>query len=71
MALDYNQVNFNQIDLRKYHVKDLQDVVKFCEFVSNRIEEVRQVCRTANNKINTQASLMESYKKQNQKQIAQ
>lgn len=71
MALDYNPVNFKQIDLRKYHVKDLQDVVKFCEFVSNRIEEVRQVCRTANNKINTQASLMESYKRQNQKQIAQ
>ena len=71
MALDYNPVSFKQIDLRKYHIKDLQDVVKFCEFLSSRVEEVRQVCRTANNKVNTQASLLESYKRQNQKQIAQ
>ena len=71
MALDYNPVSFKQIDLRKYHIKDLQDVVKFCEFLSARVEEIRQVSRTANNKINTQASLMESYKRQNNKQIAQ
>ena len=71
MALDYNPVSFKQIDLRKYHIKDLQDIVKFCEFLSSRIEEVRQVSRTANNKINTQASLLESYKRQNAKQIAQ
>ena len=71
MALDYNPVSFKQIDLRKYHIKDLQDVVKFCEFLSARVEEIRQVSRTANNKINTQASLMESYKRQSNKQIAQ
>lgn len=71
MALDYNPISFKQIDLRKYHIKDLQDVVKFCEFLSSRVEEVRQVCRTANNKVNTQASLLESYRRQNNKQIAQ
>lgn len=71
MALDYNPVSFKQIDLRKYHIKDLQDVVKFCEFLSSRVEEVRQVCRTANNKVNTQASLLDSYRKQTNKQISQ
>ena len=71
MGLDYNPVSFKQIDLRKYHIKDLQDVVKFCEFLSSRVEEIRQVSRTANNKINTQTSLMEAYKRQNNKQIAQ
>ena len=70
MALDYNPINFKQVDLRKYHVKDLQDVVKFCEFVISRLEEVRQVCRAQNGKISSLSSLLEGYKKQSRNIIA-
>ena len=70
MALDYNPINFNQIDLRKYHIRDLKDVVKFSEFVISRMEEVRQVVRRDNNRISTLNSLLESYKKQSRDVIA-
>lgn len=70
MALDYNPINFKQVDLRKYHVRDLQDVVKFCEFVISRLEEVRQVCRSQNSKISSLSSLLEGYKKQSRNIIA-
>lgn len=70
MALDYNPISFKQIDLRKYHVRDLQDVVKFSEFVISRLEEVRNVCRTQNSKISSLSSLLEGYKKQSRQVIA-
>ena len=70
MALDYNPINFKQIDLRKYHVRDLQDAAKFCEFAISRMEEVRNVCRTQNNKISSLTSLLEGYKKQSRQVIA-
>jgi hypothetical protein len=70
MALDYNPISFKQIDLRKYHVRDLQDVVKFAEFCISRLEEVRQVTRTNNNKLTSLNSLLESYKKQSRETIA-
>ena len=70
MALDYNPINFNQIDLRKYHIRDLKDVVKFSEFVISRMEEVRQVVRKENNRLSTLTSLLESYKKQSRDVIA-
>ena len=70
MALDYNPISFKQIDLRKYHVRDLQDVVKFSEFVISRLEEVRNVCRTQNSKISSLSSLLDGYKKQSRQVIA-
>lgn len=70
MALDYNPINFKQVDLRKYHIKDLTDVVKFTEFCVSRLEEVRQVVRQSNNKIVTLSSLNEGYKAQARKTIA-
>lgn len=70
MALDYNPISFKQIDLRKYHIRDLQDVVKFSEFVISRLEEVRNVCRTQNSKISSLSSLLEGYKKQSRQVIA-
>lgn len=70
MALDYNPINFKQMDLRKYHVKDLQDTVKFCEFVISRLEEVRQVARRDNNRISTLSSLSAKYKQQARETIA-
>ena len=70
MALDYNPINFNQIDLRKYHIRDLKDVVKFSEFVISRMEAVRQVVRKENNRLSTITSLLESYKKQSRDVIA-
>ena len=70
MALDYNPINFNQIDLRKYHIRDLKDVVKFSEFVISRMEEVRQVVRKEHNRLSTITSLLESYKKQSRDVIA-
>ena len=70
MALDYNPISFKQIDLRKYHVRDLQDVAKFAEFCISRLEEVRQVVRTNNSKISSLSSLLEGYKKQSRQVIA-
>lgn len=70
MALDYNPISFKQIDLRKYHVRDLQDVAKFAEFCISRLEEVRNVARTQNSKISSLSSLLEGYKKQSRQVIA-
>lgn len=70
MALDYNPINFKQIDMRKYHIRDLQDVVKFSEFVISRMEEVHTVVRKENNRISSLSSLLNSYKDQQAKTIA-
>lgn len=69
MEPTYNPISFKQIDLRRYHIKDMNDVIKFHEFVISRLEECRQVERTANNRLSTLESINEQYKKKAMKNI--
>ena len=46
----YDPKSFASVDLRKYHIRDIKDVIKFHEFVQSRMEECTYVLK----KFNTQ-----------------
>lgn len=46
----YDPKAFDGIDLRKYHIRDIKDVIKFMQFVVSRMEEAEFVLK----KFNTQ-----------------
>lgn len=50
----YDPKSFASIDLRKYHIRTVQDVIKFNEFVGSRLEEAQHVLK----KFNTQFATM-------------
>ena len=56
----YDPKSFNDIDLRKYHIRDIKDVIKFQDFVVSRMEEARFVLQ----KFNTQFSTFKTVSKQ-------
>lgn len=50
----YDPKSFASIDLRKYHIRTVQDVIKFNEFVESRMNEAQHVLK----KFNTQFATM-------------
>ena len=59
----YDPKSFASVDLRKYHIRDIKDVIKFHEFVSTRMEECSYVLK----KFNTQMATFKTVTKQLQK----
>lgn len=59
----YDPKAFNSIDLRKYHVRTMADVIKFNEFMASRLEEVQFVVK----KFNTQFATLKGISEQLQK----
>ena len=59
----YDPKSFASVDLRKYHIRDIRDVIKFHEFVSTRMEECSYVLK----KFNTQMATFKTVTKQLQK----
>lgn len=63
----YDPKSFATIDLRKYHIRDIADVIKFHEFVVSRMEEAQFVLK----KFNTQYATYQSVASQLQKRVEQ
>ena len=59
----YDPKSFASVDLRKYHIRDIVDVIKFHEFVASRMEECSYVLK----KFNTRMATFEAVTKQLQK----
>lgn len=59
----YDPKSFASVDLRKYHIRDIKDVIKFHEFVSTRMEECSYVLK----KFNTQMATFKTVTRQLQK----
>lgn len=60
----YNPENFGNIDLRKYHVREIKDVLRFIEFTVARLDESKHII----NKFATRANTLEAVVKQMQAQ---
>ena len=52
----YNPENFGNIDLRKYHVREIKDVLRFIEFTVARLDESKHII----NKFATRANTLEA-----------
>lgn len=63
----YDPKAFDGIDLRKYHIRDLKDVMKFNEFVASRMEEAQFVLK----KFNTQYATFQAVSAQLQKRVTE
>ena len=64
MSLDYNPQGFASMDLRKFHVRDIKDVLRFIEFTNDRMDE----CKHVINKFVNRAGIMEAVVSQMQRQ---
>lgn len=49
----YDPKSFDGIDLRKYHIRTIKDVIKFHEFVASRMEEAQFILKKFNNQYST------------------
>ena len=49
----YDPKSFDGIDLRKYHIRTIKDVIKFNEFVASRMEEAEFILKKFNNQYAT------------------
>ena len=49
----YDPKSFASIDLRKYHIRDINDVIKFHEFVASRMEEAQFILKKFNTQLAT------------------
>lgn len=67
----YDPKSFASVDLRKYHIRDIKDVIKFHEFVATRMEECTYVLKKFNTQMATfKAVTSQLRKKQEQQQVA-
>ena len=67
----YDPKSFASVDLRKYHIRDIVDVIKFHEFVASRMEECTYVLKKFNTKMATfEAVTKQLQKKQEEQQQA-
>ena len=49
----YDPKSFASVDLRKYHIRDIKDVIKFHEFVTSRMEECQYILKKFNTQMAT------------------
>jgi dGTP triphosphohydrolase len=67
----YDPKSFASIDLRKYHIRDINDVIKFHEFVASRMEEAQFILKKFNTQLATFKAVSSQLKaKQTQQQAA-
>lgn len=66
----YDPKAFDGIDLRKYHIRDIKDVIKFNEFVASRMEEAQFVLKKFNNQYATYTTVAAQLQKRVQQQQA-
>lgn len=59
----YDPKSFASIDLRKYHIRTVQDVIKFNEFVSSRLGEAQHVLKKFNTQFATMRGITTQIKK--------
>ena len=59
----YDPKSFASVDLRKYHIRDIKDVIKFHDFVQSRMEECGYVLK----KFNTQMATFKTVSRQLQR----
>ena len=67
----YDPKSFASVDLRKYHIRDIKDVIKFHEFVQTRMEECTYVLKKFNTQMVTfKAVTQQLQRKQEEQQAA-
>lgn len=67
----YDPKSFASVDLRKYHIRDIKDVIKFHEFVTTRMEECQYILKKFNTQMVTfKAVTSQLQKKQEEQQAA-
>lgn len=67
----YDPKSFASVDLRKYHIRDIKDVIKFHEFVASRMEECTYVLKKFNTQMATfKAVTSQLQRKQTEQQMA-
>lgn len=66
----YDPKSFSSIDLRKYHIRDIKDVIRFHEFVTSRMEECQFVLKKMNTKVATFEALSRQMQKKQEEQQA-
>lgn len=67
----YDPKSFASVDLRKYHIRDIKDVIKFHEFVTARMEECQYILKKFNTQMVTfKAVTSQLQKKQEAQQAA-
>lgn len=54
---------FATLDLRKYHIRTIQDVIKFNEFVASRMDEAQHILKKFNTKYATLRGITEQMQK--------
>ena len=64
----YDPKAFDGIDLRKYHIRNIKDVIKFNEFVASRMEEAEFVLKKFNNEYATYRTVSDQLRRQVEKQ---
>ena len=58
---------FQNIDLRKYHVRDIRDILRFIEFTVTRLDESKHILNKFNTRYNTLDAVVKQMQKQQQK----
>lgn len=66
----YDPKSFASVDLRKYHIRDIKDVIKFHEFVSTRMEECTYVLKKFNTQMATFKAVTSQLRKKQEVQQA-
>lgn len=63
----YGPEPFQNLDLRKYHVRDIKDVLKFIDFTVTRLDESKHILNKFNTRYNTLDAVVKQMQKQQQK----
>lgn len=63
----YDLKGFQDIDLRKYHIRDVKDVLRFIEFMMTRLEEAKHIVNKQANRLNTMQAIVKQMKDQQEK----
>ncbi len=63
----YNPEAFANIDLRKYHIRTLKDVLRFIEFTTTRMDECKHIINKFATKANTLEAVVAQMQRQQQK----
>ena len=63
----YSPEPFQNLDLRKYHVRDIRDILKFIEFTITRLDESKHILNKFNTRYNTLDAVVKQMQRQQQK----
>lgn len=67
MIPTYNPVDFENLDLRKYHIRTLKDVQRFIDFTMARLDEANHIVKKVANENSTLKSIASQMTKQQEK----